>query len=260
MNNIKNSSSKFKCITPKAVLFDLDDTLTDRIQSLSAFTYRFSEDFANHLSPVDYVTLNNALLRSAGKGYRSKEEIFLDLVNLLSWQSIPTVEEFVLYWEGVFPQCTIGRPGLHQILQTLKKAGIKLGIVTNGRTAGKNAKIDVLGIRDYMSTVVISQAVQIQKPDPLIFRLAVNALQVAPADVCYVGDHPANDILGAEAAGLIPIWLRGQHPWEEGLPPQFQISTLSDIVSLVTDISVVLNKGKVYATKQINRHSAMIPY
>jgi putative hydrolase of the HAD superfamily len=53
--------------------------------------------------------------------------------------------------------------------------------------------------------VIDSGAVGVSKPDPRIFRIALEAMQVAPADAWYVGDTPAIDVTGARAAGLEPI-------------------------------------------------------
>lgn len=50
----------------------------------------------------------------------------------------------------------------------------------------------------------------------------------------FVGDHPVNDVLGAAAVGLRPIWLRGVHSWPSDHPmPASQIGALPELVGLV---------------------------
>lgn len=48
-----------------------------------------------------------------------------------------------------------------------------------------------------------------------------------------VGDHPVNDVLGAAAVGLRPIWLTGVHPWPKDQPePEWQIASLVELVEM----------------------------
>jgi putative hydrolase of the HAD superfamily len=50
--------------------------------------------------------------------------------------------------------------------------------------------------------VIISSEVGADKPDPLIFQLALQRFGVAPAQALHVGDHPELDWRAAEQAGL----------------------------------------------------------
>lgn len=55
----------------------------------------------------------------------------------------------------------------------------------------------------------------------------------AGEDAWSVGDHPHNDVAGAAAAGLRPIWLTGIHPWPDGLAqPERSIDSLADLLGL----------------------------
>ena len=47
-----------------------------------------------------------------------------------------------------------------------------------------------------------SALVGVEKPDPAIFRAALDALGVAPAEALYVGDLYEVDVVGARAAGM----------------------------------------------------------
>lgn len=60
---------------------------------------------------------------------------------------------------------------------------------------------------------MISEAVQVQKPDPRIFAHALAEIGCVAVHTWFVGDHPLNDVLGAAAVGLQPIWLAGVQPW-----------------------------------------------
>jgi putative hydrolase of the HAD superfamily len=106
--------------------------------------------------------------------------------------------------------------------------------LTDRRASIARYKIDSLGIRSLLNSIVISEVVGFEKPDARIFKRSLDELGCAECDTWFVGDHPKNDILGAAAAGLQSVWLRGVHAWPVGLPPQQrQIDRFSDVLEIV---------------------------
>jgi len=127
-----------------------------------------------------------------------------------------------------------GVDGLKETLAALHTQGIRLGVVTNGAVQRQQPKIEVLQIRPYLSTIVISEAMQVKKPDPRIFARALAEVGCSASQTWFVGDHPVNDVLGAAAVGLRPIWLTGVHPWPTEHPePPWQIGALIELVAMV---------------------------
>ena len=61
-----------------------------------------------------------------------------------------------------------------------------------------------LGLTDYFATVIISGAVGVKKPDPGIFRIALERTGLDANQVVHVGDTD-EDVIGASAAGIQPI-------------------------------------------------------
>ena len=89
----------------------------------------------------------------------------------------------------------------HESLGRLKAAGIRLGIVSNSDGRVEEA-LTAAGLREYFDVVVDSGLIGVEKPDPVIFRAALDALGVVPDEALYVGDLYEVDILGARAAGM----------------------------------------------------------
>jgi putative hydrolase of the HAD superfamily len=220
-------------IVPQAILFDLDDTLTDRTQSLVHYAERFQGDFADHLASTTVATIAIALLAANVRGYRPREEILRDFSQRLPWRTVPEVSPLRRHWETCFPRSVVARVGLEETLSVLYARGIHPGIVTNGEVRFQEPKITQLSIGRYLSTVVTSEAVQVQKPDPRIFAHALAEIGCAAVHTWFVGDHPINDVLGAAAVGLRPIWLTGVQPWPPEHPaPTWQIATLGELVTM----------------------------
>ena len=218
-----------------AVLFDLDNTLTPRRSCVLSFANVIADDYAGRLAETDLAVLGRVLLEVDRGGYnpgRAEE-----LRERLAWTGErPAAAELEEHWQRRFADAVVPRPGMEELLDGLVAAGVRLGIVTNGGVYGQNRKIDVLGLRDRVQTVIVSDAVGCKKPDPCIYELACEALGVAAGDCWFVGDHPENDVLGAMRFGMTGVWIRDAetgHDWPEGEPPpDHEIETLLELRDL----------------------------
>jgi len=220
-------------VMPQAILFDLDETLTDRTPSIVHYAKRFQGDFADYLASGPVGTIVTALLTADVRGYRPRDEVWRNFLQRLPWRTVPEVSHLQRHWETGFPRSVVARAGLTETLAALHARGMRLGVVTNGEVQFQEPKIAQLAIGQYLSTVVISEAVQVQKPDPRIFAQALAEISCTAVHTWFVGDHPINDVLGAAAAGLRPIWLKGVQPWPPEHPvPTWQIAALGELVTM----------------------------
>jgi putative hydrolase of the HAD superfamily len=89
-------------------------------------------------------------------------------------------------------------------LQSLKEKGYILGMITNLR---EDIKIYVrkLGLEPYLKFALTSEQVGCAKPDPRIFRAALEQAGVTAAEAIFVGDQYRLDIVGARGVGIQPI-------------------------------------------------------
>jgi putative hydrolase of the HAD superfamily len=219
---------------PQAILFDLDETLTERTPSIVHYAERFQGAFADHLASTTVASIATALLTAEVRGYRPRPEVWRDFLQRLPWRAVPDVSHVQRHWETCFPRSVVARVSLVETLSALHAQGMRLGVVTNGEVAFQAPKITQLAIGRYLSTVVVSEAVQVQKPDPRIFAHALAEIGCRAAATWFVGDDPVNDVLGAAVVGLRAIWLTGVRPWPTDLPaPPWQIAALGDLVELV---------------------------
>jgi len=218
-----------------AVLFDLDETLTDRSASISRYAALFHRDFAGHLPDVSAAEVESTFITLDERGYRPREEVYGGIVTRFPWNSAPAISVVRDHWRAWFPASAVARTGLEETLSELTALGLRLGIITNGSVMTQSAKIEHLQIAKYFSSIVISEAVACEKPNPRIFRRALDEIGSAAAVTWFVGDHPLNDIFGASAAGLVPVWLEGIHPWPAGRPDaERRIRMLHELVDMVS--------------------------
>jgi putative hydrolase of the HAD superfamily len=90
------------------------------------------------------------------------------------------------------------------VLEELAAAGMTLGVVSNFEEWLERL-LEGLGISAFFDVRVISGIEGLEKPDPRIFRLAMERAAVAPDRVVYVGDNPALDIEAAARVGMHPV-------------------------------------------------------
>ena len=100
-----------------------------------------------------------------------------------------------------------------------------------------NSVLKEFGIDRYFAGIVESAVEGVRKPNPDIFRLAVNRLGVLPADTVMIGDSLSKDILPAMEVGCKSVWLKGEQ-WEDEsvsatCSPDFTITTLRGISKLL---------------------------
>jgi putative hydrolase of the HAD superfamily len=91
-------------------------------------------------------------------------------------------------------------PGALEAVAGLRARGLELAVVSNW-DVGLAEHLERIGAAEYFSTIVTSAEASAAKPDPALFRLALERLGVEPGRALHVGDEP-EDEQGARAAGM----------------------------------------------------------
>jgi len=216
----------------KAVLFDLDNTILDRTRTFSNFTHAFISNYFRHIEFPQ--SIYETIIERDQDGYKDKNELFAELIDLLPWQARPRLEELMSFYGAEYVGNAIPMNRAREVVLELKKR-YKTGLITNGKTAIQYGKIDRLGIRDDFDLILVSEEAGIKKPDPRIFELALERLRLQPEECVYVGDHPVNDMEGASQIGIGGIWMKVNQPWREELSarPLHTIRQLEELLTLL---------------------------
>ena len=97
-------------------------------------------------------------------------------------------------------------PGAIELLAKARAAGLKTGIVTNGRDQFQRSKVAGLGLSPYTDCVVTSGGFGCKKPDPAIFQECLSILDVTAAESVFVGDDLDADVAPAVKLGMRAVW------------------------------------------------------
>lgn len=120
-------------------------------------------------------------------------------------------------------------PEVPATLVALRERGLKLGVVSNANGTMPK-KLENAGLAQYFDVIVDSAIVGIEKPNPEVFFLALDAMAVAAARAAFVGDLVHIDVHGAERAGMTPILMDKGRLYSA---PERRITALNEILPMI---------------------------
>jgi putative hydrolase of the HAD superfamily len=214
---------------PALVLFDLDDTLCDHDTSLRLrLRYAFQEAIAER-DDVDLDELVNASAQQAIAGTAHFAE-------MLQQRGIDDPAEVTRAVESYVSDRFRGLQLFAESLDVVAAVSrfTQVGMITNGPSQIQRDKIRLLKIGELFPIILVSEEEGVWKPDPDIFMRAVARAGVTASDAMYIGDSPEHDIAGAQAAGLISVWInRRGRAWSGGPPADYEIVDLRQLLPLL---------------------------
>lgn len=232
-----------------AVLFDLDDTLHDDTLAFQSAAEEVAHEVAA-AHGIDALQLKDAYIAQTEGFWKrlTAEQVHDLLVNTLGplrkrlWASAltsvglddPAIAEtsainYNLYRKKYFALF----PGALDLLNALRRAGKKLGLLTNGVSETHREKIALLEIADLFDAIFLADETGMVKPDPRLFAHACEQLGARPEKTAMVGDRYERDIAGALEAGLFTIWmnLRSEALPPGAAPPHATVQTIAEAES-----------------------------
>ena len=121
----------------------------------------------------------------------------------------------------------------------VKEAGYKVGLVSNTMFPGTMHREDMarFGLLDHFDTTLFSADVNKWKPNADPFLHVLEALGMRPETAVYVGDDPASDMVGGQAAGLRTIYFPSSQRFAkpDGVQPDGEISSLAELLPLLSN-------------------------
>jgi len=174
----------------KCVIFDLDGTLIDAYQNIT--------DNANKtLAGLGYPPLTiETVHNSVGKGPRDFWEKFVPPDKVDEAESI-----YVQRVKNTLLEKTYLLPGVKEVLDTLKNAGIKMAVASNKPGNFSRPLLKHLDIGKYFGKIICGDEIENMKPHPESIFIIMKEFGVLPEETIYVGDM-IFDVKTAQAAGV----------------------------------------------------------
>ena len=243
----------------KAVIFDLDDTLiswSNPTVEWDAFHRGRTEKVRNYLVASGYslpeIEAFHAFIRDRFRQVWDDargvwvipsvgEVMYQILVDLgVTAEKIDMRAFLEEYNWGVFPG-VVPYNDTHDVLEAIKQRDYKIGLVTNSLFPMwmRDVELEAYDILQYLDARITSGDIGYLKPHPEIYKRILEMLNVRPEEAVFVGDRPANDVAGANEAGLVSVLIAPPHLERElnGVVPDYTIASLSELLPLLETLA-----------------------
>ena len=206
---------------PKAILFDLDDTILSFSGSSETCWKEVCERYAERLPGITPEGLLKAILEYAhwywGDAARHKRgrlnmqqarrEVVAGAFLSLKIDNPSLADEIGDAFTARRQTSVSLFPGAVETLTRLKGQGVKLGLVTNGTSEDQRGKIERFGLAPFFDCILIEGENGFGKPELEVFELALQRLEVRAEQAWMVGDNLVWDIETPQKLGIKTIWV-----------------------------------------------------
>lgn len=211
----------------KAVGFDLDGTLFDHRGSASEAVNAFFCELGVEPSALArriWFDAEEAQLEHWRAGHLSFQDQRRNrLRTVLPHLAVPVPENNssldLLFEKYLGAYRAAWRPFSDSVatLVALRRAGMRLGVLTNGTEQQQIDKLRITGLYDLVDVVCTSEVLKVQKPARRAFHVLAAQLGVLLEEYVFVGDNPKQDVAGARFAGMHAVLIDRYGTDREGL-------------------------------------------
>lgn len=205
---------------PRAVFFDMDDTLLNTSGGVDASWGAVCDEFSSALG-CDPATLRATIKAemqrfwsdeaAVEREWRTRlEEARVHVIGLaltregLDVERAPNLSR--RYWEENSSRMRLFDDAI-ETLTSLREGGFQIGLITNGPASMQRWKIGQFALESYFDVLVIEGEFGHGKPSPKVFEYALGAVGVDPHQAWHVGDNLYADIGGAQSVGIHAAWI-----------------------------------------------------
>ncbi|MBV8392346.1 MAG: HAD family hydrolase [Alphaproteobacteria bacterium] len=217
---------------PRAVLFDLDDTLIRAYAQPEEAWTRLLHIFSAHLDAHDPASIERvrlAIMEESRAFWSDRAEAAKWRLNVPGARRIAVRRALERLGRGdaeladrisdSFTEMCRQEyrlyPDAHATVDALRAAGVKLALITNGAGEPQRAKIERFELAHRFDHIQIEGEFGQGKPEPEVYRHALEKLGVPAAEAWMVGDNYEWEVVAPQKLGVAGIWY---DPFDAGVP------------------------------------------
>jgi putative hydrolase of the HAD superfamily len=212
-------------VLPKAILFDLDDTLISAYNRPDRAWHEIADEFAAELRPCQPARVAVAINFAADAFWGDPERHRVGRLQLLDARFTIVSEAFAALAEAGLPRPgeSLARAmaarynsyrdermhlfdGAHHVVDTFRARGVLLALVTNGAAAAQRAKVERFELTHRFHHIQIEGEHGFGKPEERAYRHALASLGVGPTQTWMVGDNLEWEVVAPQRLGIHAIW------------------------------------------------------
>jgi putative hydrolase of the HAD superfamily len=232
---------------PRAVVFDLDDTLLDTSGLEREMLVGLCKAVNEELPGVEFDHLRTRFRNGRDDLYQRVLAGEIDIATYRRLHLIAVCEPWGEPSEALHETAVrlrdeqLGRSRFVEhaieLVRELRSAGVTTGLLTNGPSWMQRRKVELLGLDAELDAIGISEELGASKPDPAAFSATLELMGAEPAHTVMVGDHLDWDVRGALAAGMRgAIWVAGDDDEREPPPGALKVARLGEVPGALTTL------------------------
>lgn len=233
----------------KAVIFDLYGTLIDiRTDEHDPYVYEIlSRYLGYHSVNIDPDEMQRAYFEGIQQHLdHSKEihpevdvyKIFFNIMN--KYGKKRSSKGIVIDIARLFRSLTMKQfrvfEGIYDVLVALSMQ-YKTAIISDAQWIYADPEMANLGLDQFFEVRILSSRYGFKKPDPRLFRLAMEKLGVVAEDCIYVGDNPCKDLSGAKRVGMRFILFKSECREYNGFMPDRCFQDYAEFNTILSGLS-----------------------
>ena len=206
----------------KAIIFDLDDTIYPEIEYVKSGFKAIGKAFKDESLAEKLFTLF--------------QENPVDVYQRAGFSESECQKCIEIYRKHI-PDLVL-REDYANVFKKLRKDGIKLGIITDGRPEGQWNKIRALKLDDFMDEIIVTDelgGIEYRKPNPKAYQIMKEKLGVKYNEMMYIGDNPKKDFTAPKFLDMKFCYIHNKSGLyaDNDFSTELEIHTLSDILDLI---------------------------
>ncbi len=222
------------------LLFDLDNTLLDfsasQTFSLEKVFADFGTTFIEKYHPI-YNEINHACWEAFEQGKMTQDVLRTErMKRLLERLQLPhNPVKFSQQYQFNLSQTKFWVEGAKELIDQLK-GHYELVLITNGLKEVQRPRLQRTGLIEYFSTIVISDEINVPKPQSAFFEHTFEQINHPPKEkVLVIGDTLGSDILGGNNYGVETCWFNPKNKViNPAITPTYTIQNISALTDLLS--------------------------
>ena len=199
----------------KAVIFDIDNTMYDydacneiAIQTLKEYCMS-AFSICEETFYETFTKAQETIKRRTGSDCAANHNRLIRFQCMLDFLHVPfssyALKMYHVYWDTLIDVMK-PEPGLMDLIKTLQKKQISIGIGSDMTAYIQYKKLEKLGVLDAVSQMTTSEETGVEKPAAHFFEVCTEKMKCRPEEIVFIGDSLRKDVQGACQYGMHGVW------------------------------------------------------
>ncbi len=219
----------------RAVLFDLDNTLTDFMKMKDASIDAAIEGMLDMGLPMSREQARDRIYAIYDREGIEYQRVFDNFLKENMGEVPPSVlAAAIVGYRRARDSYLVLYPRVRQTLTELLRRGFRLAVLSDAPALQAWLRLHHLALNHLFEFVITFDDTGERKPSPVGFARALELLQMRPEDVLMVGDWPERDMVGAARMGMQTVFARyGDTKGVTESGADFEIDDIHDLLSII---------------------------